>query len=149
MNTGHVLRDINNKSDVTFNFLEALKSDSIPDASIYAGDKSIHYFICGVDSKPNDEKNFDDVTLRDNYLQSLTLVKFWVPGLLSGSPHTLLMVDQKVRDVTTRDINELHFLLGIETILPETSIANYSGGQPIVLFQWCLRSSMQFHCLMQ
>ena len=57
------------KEKVAFNFTDELRQDRIKDCSSVIGDKSIHYFMSGVESRLFAEEDFQGVTDYANLLQ--------------------------------------------------------------------------------
>ena len=101
----------------------------------------MHYFMCGVDSHQDDpDSNIRDVydrEVQDDFLQTLTTVKFENEDGKPSAPHLLLMGDQRTRDITRRDINQLHYLLNISIILPQSTITvSRKKKHSVALFQW-------------
>ena len=138
MNTKHVVKNISNNTTFTFRFLDDLRADRLTDNSVLGGNKAMHYFMCGVNSHLEDSTDIRDLyeqNVTDDYLQTLSTVKFEKNDGTSTAPHVLLVGDQRVRDITIRDINELHYLLNIPTILPKTFLKQKKGKTTVGLFE--------------
>ena len=107
-----------------FKYLEALQDDLLDDYS-YLASKGMHLFMSAVDLK-KDPVSQD----LDNHFQTWMQMEYGDRSL-----QTVVVKNYRIRDVNTRDINNLHWLLNIKIITTETSVSSEDTQFPVSVFE--------------
>ena len=138
------------------NFVESLLDDT-PNVVDSSGSNPMHYFATAVTDRNNYPATDAELKQqKDTLLQTWMSINYHEKKYGNPSvPKQLVIANQGVRDVTTRDINELHYLLNIPQYHRE-AVALKGAEQeelPVVFsitysnsFQSC-RSTMQRICM--
>ena len=121
-------------AQVTVNFLDDLVYDN-ENLVVTPGSNPIHVFaaaVCEHNSRILEEAALPQYL--DNYLQTWMSVDYETPSL-KRTHQPIVLINQELRDVTVRDINQLHYVLNIPHYYKNTTVPVGESPQPIVFFK--------------
>ena len=122
------------KVSVSVNFLEDLIHDR-ENLVVTPGSNPIHVFAAAVEPATRYIPGRDIPDNVDNYLQTWISVDYQAS---SGpiSQQKIVMTNQELRDVTVKDINQLHYILNIPHYYKNTTVPVGESPQPVVFFKY-------------
>ena len=124
------------------NFLDDLLQDRKINFVVTPGSHPIHVFAAAVEHTTLVPSDDELPAYLDDYLQTWMLVDYHI-GNEVRSHQKVVLISERLRDVTVQDINQLHYLLNIPHFFEETTVPVGDHSQPVVFFKYIFEKLKQ------
>ena len=115
-----VVTNVDSSKSFEINFVDCLLEDLVNPVGT-SGSNPMHYFATAVTNKVSFPDSDDELKQqKDSLLQTWSSINYIDRSGNQSVPKQLVIANQGVRDVTVRDINELHYILNIPQLHQDT-----------------------------